>query len=138
MEDAKPIVMSGIECRDRLEALQRVVEHEMVHIMEMLVWVDSKCTRPRFQSIANRHFAHTDHRHQLITPRERALVEYGIQPGRRVSFRFEGRHYVGLVNRVTKRATILVEDATGQRYSDGKAYTKFYVPVNMLELVEKE
>jgi hypothetical protein len=37
------------------------------------------------------------------------------------------------VNRVTKRATVLVEDARGVRYSDGRRYAKFYVPVGMLE-----
>lgn len=135
-DDHRPIVMSGIPCRDRLEALQRVMEHELVHILEMLVWVKSSCVGPRFQSIAHRYFAHTDHRHQLITPRERALVKYGIGTGRRVAFRFEGQRYVGVVNRVTKRATVLVEDPNGERYSDGKAYSKFYVPVKMLELIE--
>ena len=32
-EDHRPVKMSGIECRDRLEALQRVLEHEMVHLI---------------------------------------------------------------------------------------------------------
>jgi len=40
------------------------------------------------------------------------------------------------VNRITKRATVLVEDERGMRYSDGKRYAKFYVPVASLELVE--
>lgn len=39
-EDHRPVVMSGIECRDRLAALQRVMEHEMTHIIEMLIWTD--------------------------------------------------------------------------------------------------
>jgi len=136
-EDHRPVVMSGIECRDRLSALQRVMEHEMTHLIEMLIWVDSSCSAPRFQSIANRLFGHTDHRHQLITPRERAFTKFGIKTGDRVSFRIDGQHYVGLVNRITKRATVLVEDASGQPFSDGKRYTKFYVPVGMLEPVEE-
>ena len=45
----------------------------------------------------------------------------------------EGSRYVGVVNRVTKRATVLVEDSRGVRYSDGRCYAKFYVPVGMLE-----
>ena len=136
-EDHHPIVMSGIECRDRLEALQRVFEHEMTHLIEMLIWVDSSCSAPRFQSIANRFFGHTDHRHQLITPREQAFTKFGIKPGDRVSFRLDGQHHVGLVNRITKRATVLVENESGECYSDGKRYSKFYVPVGMLELVGK-
>jgi len=132
-DDHRPIVMSGLECRDRLEALQRVVEHEMTHLAEMLVWVKTSCSAPRFQSIANRFFGHTEHRHQLITPREHAFTKFGVKAGDRVAFRMDGQHYIGRVNRITKRATVLVEDATGQRYSDGKRYAKFYVPVQMLE-----
>ena len=88
-------------------------------------------------AIANRFFGHTDHHHQLITPRERAFTEFGIRPGARVSFRFDGQHHIGVVNRITKRATVLVEDKRGERYSDGKRYTKFYVPVSLLELMEE-
>ena len=131
-EDHRPVVMSGIECRDRLEALQRVMEHEMTHLVEMLIWVKSSCSAPRFQSIANRFFGHTDHRHQLITPREHALTKFGIRAGDRVSFRCDGQHHVGRVNRITRRATVLVEDERGQPYSDGKRYLKFYVPLQML------
>lgn len=134
-EDHRAVVMSGIECRDRLEALQRVMEHEMTHLVELLIWEDSSCSASRFQSIANRFFGHTDHRHQLITPREHAFTKFGVKLGDRVSFRMDGRHYVGLVNRITKRATVLVEDGRGQPYSDGKRYRKFYVPVRMLKTV---
>jgi len=51
----------------------------------------------------------------------------------RVSFVFEGTRLQGRVNRVTKRATVLVEDAAGQRYSDGRSYRKYYVPLAALE-----
>ena len=136
-EDHRSVVMSGIVCCDRLAALQRVIEHEMTHLIEMLIWVDSSCSAPRFQSIANRFFGHTDHRHQLITPREQALTKFGIKAGDRVSFRLDGQHHVGLVNRITKRATVLVEDESGEPHSNGKRYRKFYVPIGMLEPVDK-
>ena len=132
----RPIVMSGIECRDRLEALQRIFEHELVHLIEFLIWEQSSCSARRFQSIANRFFRHTEHTHQLITPRERAFTKFGVKAGSRVSFRLDGQHYVGVVNRITKRATVLVEDARGVRYTDGKRYAKFYVPVGELKPVE--
>lgn len=135
-EDHRPVVMSGIACRDRLAALQRVMEHEMTHLVEMLIWADSSCSAPRFQSIAHRFFGHTDHRHQLITPRERAFTKFGIKVGDHVSFRVDGQRYVGRVNRITKRATVLVEDECGRPYSDGQRYAKFYVPVRKLETVE--
>ena len=109
----------------------------MTHLIEMLIWVDSSCSAPRFQSIANRFFGHTDHRHQLITPREQAFSKFGIKAGDRVSFRIDGQPHTGVVNRITKRATVLVEDSSGVRYSDGKHYAKFYVPVGMLEPVEE-
>ena len=136
-EDHRPVYMSGIQCHDRLAALQRIVEHETVHLIEMLIWGQSSCSAPRFQSIANRFFGHTDHRHQLITPHEVALTKFGIKPGDRVSFRIDGRHHFGIVNRITKRATVLVEDSRGRPYSNGKHYATYYVPVGMLERVEE-
>lgn len=131
----RQITVNGIECHDRLAALQRVFEHELVHLAEMLVWTQSSCSARRFQSIAERLFGHSEHTHRLITPREKAITQFGIKPGDRVSFRLDGQHYVGHVNRITKRATVLVEDAHGVPYSDGKFYRKFYVPVSMLQPV---
>jgi hypothetical protein len=49
---------------------------------------------------------------------------------RRRRFRhFEGRRLTGRVNRITKRATVLVEDSEGQKYSDGLRYKTYYVPI---------
>jgi hypothetical protein len=80
-EDHRLITASGITCHDRLEALQRVVEHELVHLIEMLLWGKSSCSQPRFHSITLRFFGHTENKHLLITPREKALVIFGIRPG---------------------------------------------------------
>lgn len=135
-EDHRPVTTSGITCRDRLDALQRVMEHEIVHLIEMLVWGESSCSQPRFHSITRRFFGHTLNKHNLITPKERAFVKFGIRPGVKVRFRFDGIEYAGVVNRVSKRATVLVEDPRGRRYTDGKNYAKFYVPVQLLEAVK--
>ena len=135
-DDHRPITASGIVCRDRLDALQRVTEHELVHLVEMLLWDKSSCAKPRFHSITLRFFGHTENRHQLITPKEKAIVKYGIKPGMAVRFRFDGVEHKGVVNRISKRATVLVENRKGQPYSDGKHYTKFYVPVQLLEAME--
>jgi hypothetical protein len=135
-DDHRPIRNSGILCHDRLDALQRVMEHEIVHLIEMLLWEKSSCAKPRFHSITLRFFGHTENKHQLITPKEKAIVKYGIKPGIKVRFRFDGVEHKGVVNRINKRATVLVEDRKGARYSDGKHYAKFYVPVQMLEAVE--
>lgn len=61
-DDHRPITASGIVCRDRLDALQRVMEHELVHLVEMLLWDKSSCAKPRFHSISWRFFGHTDNR----------------------------------------------------------------------------
>ncbi len=135
--ELRPITVSGVSCRDRLEALQRIFEHEMLHLAEMLVWDHSSCSADRFRSIAHRLFGHLQNTHQLITPREVAHTKYGIRPGQRVKFTFEGRRYVGVVNRVTKRATVLVPDRTGERYTDGQCYLKFYIPLPMLTPVSE-
>lgn len=135
-EDHRPIIASGIICRDRLDALQRIVEHELIHLIEMLLWGKSSCSQSRFHSITLRVFGHTENKHLLITPREKALVKFGIRPGMAVRFRFDGVEHTGVVNRISKRATVLVEDREGQRYSDGKHYIKFYVPVQLLEAAE--
>jgi hypothetical protein len=135
-DDHRPITASGLVCRDRLDALLRIMEHELVHLIEVLLWDRSGCSQARFHSITRRLFGHTENKHQLITPRERAIVKFGIKPGMLVRFRFDGVEHTGIVNRISKRATVLVEDGRGVRYTNGKHYAKFYVPVQSLEAVE--
>jgi hypothetical protein len=81
----RPIVVTGLRCTDRLEAMQRVCEHELVHLLEMYLWNDSSCSGPRFQGIAQRYFLHTEHRHDLITQSERAARNFDIRVGLRGS-----------------------------------------------------
>jgi hypothetical protein len=131
----RPIEVAGLRCTDRLDALQRILEHEVVHLCELVVWGRSSCSGPGFRDIAERLFGHADVTHRLITPAERALTEYGIRPGRRVAFDLDGTRHVGFVNRVTKRATVLVEDPRGVPYSDGKRYRKHYIPLAALHLL---
>jgi hypothetical protein len=128
----RPIHVCGLYCQTRLEALVRIFEHELIHLVELLCWSDSNCSAAPFQDIAGRLFGHRSHRHELITWKERAQNS-GIGRGSLVSFVFEGMRFHGRVNRVTKRATVLVEDAAGQMYSDGRRYRTFYVPLAALE-----
>jgi len=127
------VSVCGLECNDRLEALQRIFEHEMVHLAEQLCWGNSDCAAPLFQGIAARLFLHRAHTHDLVTRRERA-AQAGIRGGSRVTFTFEGRQFTGRVNRITTRATVLVEDAAGELYRDGLRYRTFYVPLAALKL----
>ncbi len=129
----RPIRVTGVLCTNRLQAMQRILEHELIHLVEMLVWGDSCCAAPQFQSIAGRLFGHTEHKHDLITQQERAARKFNIRVGSRVMFQHEGARHVGTVNRITRRATILVVDAQGQLYDDGLRYRKFYVPLSHLQ-----
>jgi hypothetical protein len=130
-DQARPIIIAGRQCADRLDALQLVMEHETVHLAEQLRWCETDCAAPRFQSIVRRLFGHTQHKHELVTPRERA-AQLGFQPGHRVAFDFEGERYEGILRRVTKRATVLVPHPDGRVMSDGKPYLQFYVPLDRL------
>ena len=129
------IQVGGVRCANRLQALQRIMEHEMIHLAEMLIWDDSNCGAARFKNISNRFFAHTESNHQLLTPRDVAKKNFQIHVGDRVSFRRDGKTLCGFVNRITKRATILVSDQNGTLYTDGQKYTKFYVPLRCLKRV---
>jgi hypothetical protein len=130
------IRVTGLPCTSRLEAMQRIVEHELIHLCEKLAWNESSCKAPRFQEIAHRLFGHLEHTHQLVTTAEVARSQLGIRPGSRVSFLFEGRRLSGIVNRITKRVTVLVPDPGGRRYSDGGTYSRYYVPIGALNPCE--
>ncbi len=130
------VEVTGLRCRDRLEAMQRVCEHELVHLLEMFLWNDSSCSGNRFQGIAERLFGHTEHRHDLITQSERAARNFDIRVGSIVRFVHDGKPLTGWVNRITRRATVLVKDTRGERFNDGQRYSRFYVPLEKLELVQ--
>ncbi len=132
-EDHRAITVNGLLCNDRLDAVQRIFEHELVHLTEILFWSSSSCRGSRFQSLAQRLFGHTEFTHKLITRRERARVQLGIEIGDRVSFACRGNPRTGIVNRITKRATVLVRDDQGRLYGDGHRYRAYYVPVARLE-----
>jgi hypothetical protein len=128
----RPVTVGGLVCRDRLEALQRIFEHELLHLAEFLALGRSSCAEANFRSLSWRIFAHEGVRHDLVSPREVAAETFDIRVGNRVAFDHEGVLRVGIVNRITKRATVLVEDARGRPYSDGKTYATYYVPVGWL------
>ena len=132
-ENHRPVTVNGLLCNDRLDAVQRIVEHELIHLAELLFWGSSSCRQCRFQSLARQIFGHTAFTHQLITRRERARVQLGIEVGDLVSFASRGNSHTGIVNRITKRATVLVRDDAGRLYGDGNRYRAYYVPVARLE-----
>ena len=130
--DNKPILVTGLLCGDRLHALKRIMEHEMIHLIEMALWRNSSCSARRFQDIAKRLFSHKQSTHELITPADSAKSKFAITAGDWVSFQIKGHQLFGYVNRITKRATVLVPSAQGKKYTDGKSYLKYYVPIENL------
>ncbi len=137
-DDNRPVTVCGLACHNRLEALQRIMEHEMLHLAEMLFWGKSSCSAPRFKSMAANIFGHADTKHALVTPREHAEIQHAVKIGSRVEFEFDGKRLAGLVNRIHHRATVLVESPGGIRYRDGKTYQKYYIPLPMLRAVGAE
>ena len=130
--DNLPCVVGGVQCHNRVEALQRIMEHEMIHLTEMLLTGDSNCSAHPFKGIVRRLFGHTESNHQLLTPSDIARRQLGIRAGDQVVFSHRGKQVQGTVNRITKRATVLVPDPSGTTYSDGKKYATFYVPLRRL------
>ena len=130
------VSVGGLPCANRLEALQRIMEHEIVHLVEFLCVGHSNCREKPFQDLARRLFGHRTNTHELITRRQRAAQD-GILVGSLVTFARRGRQLTGRVNRITKRATVLVEDPGGSRYSDGRMYAKYYVPLSDLRPAER-
>lgn len=132
----RPVIVSGCLCENRLEALQRIMEHEIIHLAELLTWGKSSCSGPQFKRLAAQIFGHTGTKHDLITPREAAVTQHGIKIGSPVTFDFKGRRFVGRVNRIRLRATVLVEAENGIKYTDGKCYHKYLLPLPKLKLIE--
>jgi len=131
----RTVTVGGLVCRDRLEALQRIFEHELLHLAEFLGWGRSNCRADNFHALSRRIFAHEGAFHDLITPREQAKAAFNIHVGDHVTFELDGIERTGRVNRITRRATVLVEDPRGMPYSDGKRYVRFYVPLPRLRKV---
>ncbi len=129
---SRPVHVSGLLCADRLEAAQRIMEHEMTHLAEMLAAGTSSCDAAPFKGLALGWFGHTETKHDLVTQSERARATLGIKVGDRVTFSHDGRTLTGLVNRITRRATVLVEDPSGVLYTSGRRFLKYYVPLGAM------
>lgn len=128
----QPVRVSGQPCVDRLDAMMRIMEHELVHLLEMVIFGSSSCSQTRFMTIASRLFGHCHPRHELVTAHEHAQRTYNVRIGEEVAFKFDGRVLRGTVNRIGVRATVLVPDPKGRPYTDGRRYQRYYVPLGRL------
>src|SRR5262249_54331236 len=82
----RTVHVNGLVCNDRLEAMQRVFEHELIHLFEMLHLGQSSCDREPFKMLARQWFGHLQTRHNLVTQDERARVHFDVRAGDRVAF----------------------------------------------------
>ncbi|WP_435015791.1 SprT-like family protein [Tundrisphaera sp. TA3] len=133
---ARPVEVVGLACRDRLDALQRIFEHELIHLAEFLALGTSSCSAEPFQAVARSMFGHLKAVHDLVTPRELAATTHDLGVGHLVSFDHDGLRRIGRINRITRRATVLVESPNGRLFTDGRRYETYYVPLEMLRKVE--
>ncbi len=131
----KAFEVNGLACNNPMQALMRVMEHELVHILEFVLKGNSSCSKSDFRVIAYRLFAHTQTRHAISND----IVEIkksDFKIGQKVNFEFEGKSYTGIINRITKRATVLIESSKGGfLMENGKRYLKYYVPLQLLKKV---
>jgi len=135
--DKRDITVNGRICKDRLEAVMRILEHEIVHLIELITYGESRCKQPRFQDLAYRLFLHTDTSHQLVTQREAACRDFHLHIGDTVEFDFQGDTCQGVITGIRKRATVMILDKQGDyRDARGNKYKKFYVPLQLLRQVK--
>jgi hypothetical protein len=127
-------IVNGYKTKDAVDAMLLIFEHELCHVIEFLHTNKSSCKKQPFKILASELFAHTDVYHGLPTKCEISTIEYGIKIGQKVSFEFEDKTKKGFVKAINKRATIMVEDKSGD-YMDkmGNRYSKYYVPVQQLK-----
>ena len=102
---ARKITVNGCPCADRTEALLRVMEHEMIHLLFACEGMPASCRKqpyhgPAFCSAVQKLFGHSDYRHDLITPREVAAVQSGVESGCTVRFTLYGETLTGKYTRI--------------------------------------
>ncbi len=130
----REVIVNGVVCHDRLEATMRVLEHEIIHLLEFALFGSSSCSKSRFKRLSRNIFGHTAVTHQLVTQTERAQKKFNLQVGNEVLFVYKGKTYRGIISHITKRATVMVKDSHGIYLdSRGGRYSKYYIPLHLLK-----
>jgi len=126
--------VGGIDTGSSLEALQLVLEHELCHVVEFILFGSSSCKGERFRTMAGNLFGHTESCHKLPTHRQIAFSALGLKIGDSISFNYEGRVLTGILYSINKRATVMVRDNSGLLADrQGRRYSKYYVPLSLIE-----
>jgi hypothetical protein len=130
----REVTVNGIVCHDRLEATMRILEHEIIHLLELVFFGSTSCSNPRFKRLSQNIFGHTAVTHRLVTQAELAHEQHNLRVGSVVSFEYGGETYSGVISRITKRATVMVRDPAGDfRDLQGDLYSKYYIPLENLK-----
>ena len=132
----RQVMVGGLECRDRLEALAahlraRAAAPGRVPGLGPLQLPGGELPRALAADLRARgRLPRPGH-----PPRGggRGLRHRRRRPG---ELRARGRAPRRRVNRITRRATVLVESPGGRLFTDGKRYQTFYVPLPMLRKVD--
>ncbi len=129
----RDIEIGGLKCQDRLEALMRVMEHEMIHLVEFHLTGKSRCAGKQFRTILWNMFGHVERKHKLVTLKEKTLREKDLQIGDMVEFPYKKKILKGLLYRFSNKATVMVQNSNGNlRDKEGNRFSKFLVPIDLI------
>ncbi|MEA1908140.1 MAG: hypothetical protein U9N43_03825 [Euryarchaeota archaeon] len=135
----REVTVNGIVCHDRLEATMCILEHEIIHLLELVFFDSTSCSKPRFKHLSRNIFGHTEVTHRLVTQAELAQKQQNLGIGSTVSFEYGGETYRGIISRITKRATVMVKNHAGDfRDRKGDRYSKYYIPLENLTHVRSK
>lgn len=119
----KTLITNGLKCKSRNECLMLTLEHEMVHLITMLIGSDD-CHGRIFQCVAKELFEHTDFRHEFTKGD--------------VDLRFNKEDvYVGLVvqTSVGLGTVVKLNPSRAKVYIDGKTWN---VPYSGLKIPQTD
>ena len=130
----QPVFVVGLPCSDRLDALLRIFEHEIVHLIEFLVWGDSSCSPPplpkhcSFQSLGTAKVT-INSPHRLNQPTVNGVFAWVIllDSTSGLSTRWDS----SIKLRSGRRSWY--PDRHGTDFDDGKKYSKYYVPIDLTQ-----
>lgn len=128
-----PFLLNGLTAQTPQEAFLMVFEHELCHALEVMLYRETGHSN-RFLSLANSLFGHTEVKHSLPTRRAEAARD-GIRVGAVCSFVYQERTLSGRITHIGKKATVMVQSYAGEyRDSQGRRYSKYYVPLECLHI----
>jgi predicted SprT family Zn-dependent metalloprotease len=138
-ENERKILVNGFECKNRLEATLKILEHEIIHLLEFFIFKKSSCKKKQFKQLSFNFFNHTKSTHELITQNEIAIKKFGLSIGNEVFFTFKTKILKGKIHKITKRATIFCEDKNGEyRNKIGNRFKKYLIPIEFLYKTKKD